>query len=248
MTWVDPILNLAQKAVDSVADHWPAPEVTKEQLAAARVIAHRGAFGPGIKENLCTSLSECATAGIWGAEFDVRWTPDETPVLLHDPLPDRSRADRLDTAVQNPGGHTHMMIEVKEPLSPARERILKAMLGGLTPVTDYHFLTLDPAFLEGCQIFPKSAFVYVTETRPRRASAYVLENRWGGIAGHYLLINDRIISRHKEAGQAVGVGFVASPNNLCRQLARGVDWVFSNNAPVLQTWLKARLDGSGGAG
>lgn len=237
------ILNMAQSAVDLVTDLWPADQPPATVLKAAKIVAHRGAFGPGPKENLCTSLEACASANIWGAEFDVRWTPDEVPVLMHDPLPDRSLADPLRRAVASLGGKTHLMIEMKEPVTPDRELALQRLLGHLKPVSDFHFLTLNPSFLEACRIFPKCCFIYVTELRPGAASEYVLENGWGGLAGHYLLMSDRLVARHKAAGQSVGVGFVASPNNLCRQLGRDVDWLFSNNAPLLQAWLDARLDG-----
>jgi glycerophosphoryl diester phosphodiesterase len=57
---------------------------------------------------------------------------------------------------------------------------------------------------------------------------------WGGIAGHYLLATDKIISRHHGGGQRVGTGFADSRRCLFREVARGVDWIFSNRAARMQ--------------
>lgn len=237
-----PLLEIVQSAVDGIADHWPAPSISKDQLDAAKIIAHRGAFGPGSHENLCDSLVQCRLDKIWGVEFDVRWNAQEIPILMHDPLPDRSRADKLSRVIAELSGRCHLMIEIKEPLNASREFQLIELLEGLKPVTDYHFLTLDPELFVTSQSLPKESWVLVTETKPAWASDFVLKNGWGGVAGHYLLMSNKVLARHRAAGQRVGVGFIGSPNNLCRQLARDVDWVFSNHAPLLQKWIKARIE------
>jgi glycerophosphoryl diester phosphodiesterase len=56
----------------------------------------------------------------------------------------------------------------------------------------------------------------------------------GGIAGHYLLLNDRIKQRHIQAGQKIGTGFIRSRNCLYREMNRGVEWIFSNEAVSMQ--------------
>jgi glycerophosphoryl diester phosphodiesterase len=267
MSFTNRLIHWAEKSSDVIVDLWPAPTISDDQLRQAKIVAHRGFRGPGAKENTCSSLGECHTHGVWGVEFDVRWTMDDVPILLHDPStarvfgglalwPEKMRAQdlfqrcevaSLAQVVKDLGGRCHLMIELKVPLTAAREETLALVLQSLTPVIDYHLLTLNPDFLMNLKRFPRDCFVFVTELDIASASVFVTQHRWGGIAGHYLMLTERLIQSHHEAGQKVGVGFVASPNNLCRQLGRGVDWVFSNHAPALQAWRQARLDRSQGS-
>ncbi len=59
-------------------------------------------------------------------------------------------------------------------------------------------------------------------------------NGWGGIAGHYLLAANGLVTRHHRLGQGIGTGFADSRRCLFREVARGVDWVFSNRAAQMQ--------------
>jgi glycerophosphoryl diester phosphodiesterase len=47
-----------------------------------------------------------------------------------------------------------------------------------------------------------------------------------------------LIARHKACGQKVGTAYPASRNCLFREINRGVDYIFSNNAGELQAILK----------
>jgi glycerophosphoryl diester phosphodiesterase len=76
-------------------------------------------------------------------------------------------------------------------------------------------------------------------------SRLALRRRYGGIAGHYLMLSDRLIARHQQAAQETGTGFVESRNCLFRELNRGVHWIFSNHAAGLQAMRNALLAGSG---
>lgn len=259
---METLLQIAQTTADLAHQWWPAPVVNNEILRQAKVVAHRGARGPGLHENSLASIREARRHGIWGIEFDVRWSQDQVPVLLHDPstarlFPGTSHcpgdvpvADlvrhcplpTLGEVLHDLGRSCHLMIEVKEPLSVERENILLRLLTEFEPVRDFHILTLEPKLLSECRRLPREALVLVTDVNPGWGSDYVLKNSWGGVAGHYLFMTEKRRERHHRAGQRVGVGFVASPNNLCRQLARGVDWVFSNHSLALQAWIQHRLD------
>jgi glycerophosphoryl diester phosphodiesterase len=59
-------------------------------------------------------------------------------------------------------------------------------------------------------------------------------NAWGGMAGHYALIGQRHIEGMHHRGFQIGTGFVNSRNCLYREVARGVDWLFSDQALALQ--------------
>ena len=57
-----------------------------------------------------------------------------------------------------------------------------------------------------------------------------LTNGYGGLLGHYTLLNQRRLRQLKRHHKKVGVGFIASPNNLKRQLNRQIKWLFTNDA------------------
>ena len=67
-----------------------------------------------------------------------------------------------------------------------------------------------------------------------RFSRLAAANGWGGLAGHYLLATDGLVNRHHRLGQAVGTGFADSRRCLYREVAREVDWIFSNRAARMQ--------------
>ena len=74
----------------------------------------------------------------------------------------------------------------------------------------------------------------VAELNVASLSKVSMQRGYAGLAGHYLLITPGIMRRHQRAGQWVGTGFPRSRNGLLREVNRGVEWVFSNNAVRLQ--------------
>ena len=50
-----------------------------------------------------------------------------------------------------------------------------------------------------------------------------------------LLLSGKLIERHHRHGQQLGSGFAASRYGLYRELNRGVDWVFTNDALRLES-------------
>ena len=58
--------------------------------------------------------------------------------------------------------------------------------------------------------------------------------KYHGIAGHYALITDALVNKHHMQNQCVGTGYISSKNCLLRELNRGVDWIFTNQAVKLQ--------------
>ena len=57
-----------------------------------------------------------------------------------------------------------------------------------------------------------------------------IEQDYGGVMGHYLLLNNRRLRQLTNAGQKAGVGFVDSEQSLKRELNRGILWLFTNQA------------------
>ncbi len=250
---------MLQSLCDTAFALWPQPLPTREQVAKAKIIAHRGLTGlSGDRENSLTSFRRCRDAGVWGVELDVRWSQDNIPFVLHDEEPNRiypktkikpsqenfstlkklcPDIPSLEQVLDNCAGRTHLMIELKEPLDSERQERLKSLLDGFEACTDYHLLSLQPSFFRDLGGFPREALILVALTNTRQISQEVLNQGYGGIAGHYVLINRRILKLHQQRGHKVGVGFVASQNNLYRELMRGIEWIFTNRAVVLQSYL-----------
>jgi len=199
------------------------------------------------------AFSRVADAGGWGLEFDVRWTRDQEPVVIHDV--DTRRVFNIELVVANVsfaelreqlpevpalaevvdrfGGTYHLMIELKRDergVTEARAKRLREIFVNLTPGVDYHFLALKFDLFELVAFAGKEAFLPVAELDTGAFSREALERDLGGVCGHYLLLNRDMIRRHHGQRQKVGVGFVASRFGFYRELNRGVDWIFTNHA------------------
>ncbi|HSO18364.1 MAG TPA: glycerophosphodiester phosphodiesterase family protein [Desulfosarcina sp.] len=239
------------------------------RLAAARLVAHRGAYdNRSIFENTLAAFETFDRAGGWGIELDVRWTREGVPVVSHDPdgrrlfgVP-RPIADMdlatlqrrlplvptLASVVTRFGGRRHLMVEIKclfqdDPVL-SRER-LQRQLGGLHPGRDYHLLSLDARLLERLAFAPSQACLPIARVNPGPAALAAIAHAWGGIAGHYALMRRPHIAALHHRGFGVGTGFVNSVNCLYRELLRGVDWLFSDRALALQRVL-SRAQRKGG--
>lgn len=227
---------------------------------AARIIGHRGdTRGGRLPENSRAAFDALLDAGVWGMEFDVRWTADLEPVVLHDPdlrrvfglrerLTDLSFAalrrhcpevPHFAEVVDRYGGRLHLMIELKaEPYpDPDRQRRrLAELLAGLEPGADYHVLALEPALFAHVPEMPREAWLPVARVNVAEMSAFALQNGCGGLAGPAPLLSSTHLDRHRKAGQAIGVGFPFTRGLCERELLRGVDWLFSNHALRLARW------------
>ncbi len=234
----------------------PLPDA--ERLAHCKIVSHRGEYdNRRILENTVAAFEQVAAAGVWGIECDVRWTRDAVPVVLHDPNLSRlfhigldieqvawrelragfDSVPSLSEVVSRFGGRLHLMIEIKAcswPGPQRQNRTLAEALEPLEPIRDYHILSLNPLQQPPPPFLPQKALLAIAYTFPDRLSQWVLENRWGGLCGHYLLMRKAIINKHLRRGQRVGTGFVHSRNCLFRELNRGVEWIFSNRALALQ--------------
>jgi glycerophosphoryl diester phosphodiesterase len=71
-----------------------------------------------------------------------------------------------------------------------------------------------------------------------RLSRLALQAGFAGVAGHYALVGAAAIRRHHAAGQRVGTGYPRSLPVLVRELNRQVDWIFSNHAGRVQSWIR----------
>lgn len=258
------LMRLADALCDRRA--YPVPE--RRRLKGCKIIAHRGSHDNHlILENTLAAFQRAVDAGVWGIEMDIRWTRDRVPVVFHDPDLNRLYGRRetiamftlselqrqwpaipsLSEVVSRFGKRIHLMIEVKQQPLPGirvQEEGLEAVLRPLEPVRDYHLLTLDPKALQPFTRIPPEAQVAVAESWPGSSSRWVLRHGWGGICGHYVLMGATMMRHHHLKHQRVGTGYIASRSCLFRELSRGVDWIFSNHAEMLQTIILSELIGT----
>ncbi len=238
------------------------PQRTPSPLLARNVqlVAHRGAHKYGIKENTLKGFEICIDHQIWGIEFDIRWTKDHEPILLHDInakhifhrpdiIPNQltifelkkelPEIPTLEEVVQKFGQKIHFMIELKECFSSHSLQIERLMqvLSPLQPINDYHFLSLHPKELLSFLKTPKEAMIGVSILNTRTISKAVTANSMGGHCGHYLLLNKKMQKKHEAFKQKVGTGYVSSRNSLYREIQRGVEWIFTNNPIEIQNEL-----------
>lgn len=251
------------RMVDMVFEMWPQPVPAEGRLDRCKIVAHRGGHDNlNVYENTLDAFDAARRAGVWGIEFDIRWTRDRLPVVFHDRDLRRIFGSRqeiggmtrkelrrtfpqipfLEEVVERYGGDMHLMVEIKsqagvEPSVAARR--LSDVFEGLSPETDYHFLSLDPGLFRWVDFVAPTACLPVAQLNLRQMSRSAIENGYKGVAGHYLLVTRRVMVRHKTRGQMIGTGYIRSKNSLFRELGRGVDWIFSNDAQKLQHILDA---------
>lgn len=246
--------NTAMRAADRVAAGRPQPVPSPDALHNCKIIAHRGEHdNAGIIENTLHAFEAARAHGVWGIECDVRWTADLVPVIHHDPDCGRlfgnpapinqltfkqlrsqmPQIPSLAELVDEFGGNTHLMLEIKAEHYPEpgqQKIILQEQLSSLVPGRDYHFLALAPGLFETVDFVDRRFCFAVSQFNAARLSRAVLAGHYGGLHGHYLLLNDRLKQRHEMAGQRLGTGFISSENCLFRELNRGIEWIFSNDA------------------
>lgn len=245
----------------------PRQAPSMENLAKCKIISHRGQHD-NIKvfENTLTAFDHALdTDGIWGIELDFRWTKDLIPVVTHDPdlkrlfdsdiiisettlaeLKNRCpQVPTLEEVLQRYGGKLHLMVEAKEEHYPQPEKqnkILANLFAQLQAKKDFHLLSLVPEMLVLLNFVGTSAKLLVAVFNAKNLSKISLTENYAGLGGHYLLLNHKLVRKNLDCGQKIGVGYPKSKNNLFREINRGVEWIFCNDAvevsSILQTELK----------
>jgi glycerophosphoryl diester phosphodiesterase len=245
------------RLMDFFFDRWPRPMPAADRLNHCKLISHRGEHDNiTVLENTLDAFERAAAAGAWGIELDVRWTRDGVPVVFHDAdlrrlhgLPERiDRLTRqalrqrapdipsLGEVVDRFGSRLHLMIEIKQvqwPAAASQSRSLRGALAALAPVEAYHLMALKPEVLARLSGFPSRSLVAIAYHWPDRLSRWVTHHQWGGLCTHYALMRKSIMRRHQARGQRIGTAYPASRNCLFREINRGVDWIFTNNAARL---------------
>jgi glycerophosphoryl diester phosphodiesterase len=254
--------------LDDFYARWPQAVPDRDRLQHCKIISHRGAYDHrDIFENTMAAFDRAKVQGVWGIEFDLRWTKDLHPVVIHDAdlrrvfgfnfgirqatlaeLKSRCpRVPSLAEMIQRYGEKIHLMIEIKAEHYPdpvRQNRILEELLSPLTPEEDYHLLTLMPEMFNLIKCVPRSTFLPVAHFNFLRLSKLAIEQNYSGLAGHYFLLTRSRLKRHKKFQQKLATGYVNSKNCLFRELNRGVEWIFSDNAVELQKVVNQLLQAS----
>ena len=215
--------DLAQRLADAWFSLWPRPRPARERVERCGIVSHRGEHDNRTRrENTLTAFAAARAGGVWGIEFDLHWTRDYEPVVLHDPDTRRvfgidlvvAEVDFADLRARVPevpslaeviagfGGDLHLMMELKRDPLPDLERKrarLRELFAPLTPVTDYHVLALAPDLFAPMDFAGETAFIAVAELNvaatSQRALAPVLVET---LADHFAL------RRHRRAVPAPG--------------------------------------------
>ena len=247
------------KCIDDIYARVPRPLPDREKLDGCRIISHRGAHdNRTVFENTLAAFDRLLNAGVWGIEFDIRWTRDLHPVVFHDESLQRcfdsslnireltlaelkssyAMIPTLKEVIDNYANKLHLMIELKKEIYPDpvyQSRVLQDLFAALEPTVDFHILSLKPELFKMVAWLPPAVFLPVAELNVSCCSGLSLRESYGGILGHYLLLRDSVLKKHQSHHQKVGTGFVNSKRCLFRELNRGVHWIFSDNAVNLQS-------------
>ncbi len=231
-------------------------------LAEVSLIAHRGAHDKNkiVIENTDAAFARALNLGCWGIEFDVQQTLDRVLVINHDSTLKRlwgkdvaigeltfrelrqlvPQVPSLTEVVRNYSKHLHLFIELKAPFT-AEAQLIES-LSQLNPCEDYHLLSLDKEIFASFSQFPNKALLLVAgHNNVKEFCQLSLEKKYGGVLGHYLLLNNRRLKQlQTDKDQVFGVGMIDSKYALYRELNRGIQWLFSNNIPLLESCLQEK--------
>jgi glycerophosphoryl diester phosphodiesterase len=244
--------------VDSLYTVYPQPFPGIARLQQCKIISHRGEYdNRTVFENTLPAFDRARDQGVWGIELDIRWTNDLQPVVIHDPDLHRlfnlelrvkdlgldelkqqcPQVPSLQEVIQRFGKRLHLMLEIKAEHYPdpwRQNRVLQDLLSPLEPQTDFHLLSLTPQMFNLIDFVPASTFIPVAQLNFARFSQLALQEGYRGFAGHYLFLTTPLLRKHHLHQQKMGTGYIKSKNCLFRELNRGVEWIFSNNAGELQ--------------
>ena len=154
----------------------------------------------------------------------------------------------LETVVARYGRHLHLMIEVKDAGQTRPDRINRGLaeaLAALEPERDFHIMSMSLAMLSTVEALPRRACLPIAGLNVRAAARAVHTHGFGGLTGHYALIGRRRIAALHRRGRRIGTGFVNSRGCLFREMARGIDWLFTDRAQLLRRILRRGAGVSG---
>jgi glycerophosphoryl diester phosphodiesterase len=260
--WLDDLLLDVTDALFALRP--PAP-VTPQQAARSRIVSHRGRRdNRSVFENTFAAFDPLRGSGVFGLECDVRWTRDLVPVVYHDPDLRRLHGDPAPLAelsweelhrrrpeiptlhdhVRRYTGEFHLMVEIKFERYPDATAQNRRFAEALAPALEHgrcHVLSLVPEMFGWLPAIPPARTMGVARLNTGAIAAEALAAGRGGFSCHYALLDTATIAARHAAGGGVGVGFPCSRAVLHREIARGVDYIFTNRALELERWRQDAL-------
>ena len=260
------IENLFMATMDSCYRLIPQATPSLAQLKNCKLVSHRGERDNiTVFENTLESLGKAVENSIAGIEFDIRWTQDLVPIVFHDTNCQRIFNDDLvigevsfqklrekfplipsfREVIEAFGKKSHLFIEIKKENFPELEKqqsILKDHLQVLEEGTDFHVITLDPETLPIVNFLDSKTKGVVSDINFSKMASYAREHNLGGLLGHYLFLNNKFTKQFHENKQFIATGYVNSKNLLFREVNRGVDWIFSNDAIMINQIRKQAIE------
>jgi len=254
MTVLQSLENFLQLAADGYFAMVPRKRPDQKSLQNCRIVSHRGEHdNKTVFENTLPAFDTILENGIWGIEFDIRWTSDLHPVVIHDadckrvfgsPLviaentlaqiqAEIPQIPSLKQVIDRYARKIHLMVEIKrEKFSNIEVQLqtLENLFAELTPAQDYHLLALQTDLFDVFDFVPNDAMLPVAELNLHAMSMRAAHNKYAGVCGQYLLISHRVIKKHNQQQQKIGTGFTRSRFCFYRELNRNVEWIFTNHA------------------
>jgi glycerophosphoryl diester phosphodiesterase len=261
--WLD---DLFLDATDALYALRAPARVTAGQAARTRIVSHRGERdNRRVFENTFAAFDPLRGSGVFGLECDVRWTRDRVPVVYHDPDLRRLHGDTRRLAdlswdelraarpeIPTLGAHVrrytaefHLMIEIKHepyPEPPLQNQRFAEALAPALAANRCHVLSLVPEMFDWLPAIPARQTMGVARLNAAAIGAEALARGRSGFSSHFAVLSDAAIARHHAAGQCVGCGFPRSRPVLHREIARGVDYIFTNEARELERWRRASAE------
>lgn len=256
------VANFVVACADKAIALFPQRRPTAEQLGNVQIISHRGQRDDiKVFENTFAAFDPLIGSAVTGIEFDIRWTKDLVPVVAHDADMQRVLKDKrvianitqaelratrpeiptLDEMIERYSPHFFLTIELKHERwrdFEVQQQRLTACLKKLKSGVDYIIMSFDTDLLQRLDSIPNSAKLGIAHSNVADVSAVALSDNWAGIGGHYLMLSKKIIAKHHAAGQKIALGFPHSKNSLFREVKRGADWVFCDDALRVVDWLQ----------
>lgn len=268
------LLTLAEHCTNQVFAALPKGLSQGPALASIQLIGHRGdhdgrertaikTLEGRVAENTIAAFDRCLAAGVWGIEFDLQWTRNGVPMVIHDvdagrvfnrpdvvvaELTDQQLRQRcplipsLEQVIDRYAGRLHLMIELKaETWRRQYAQTLVALLNPLVATADYHLLSLNTNIFRDLTDIAPHAHLPVATANTQKVYEYAIKHPCAGMSGHFVLLNRRMRSRLAAQQKNWGTGFIGSHGALRKEIRSGTRWLFSNHAVSLQVAVNQAL-------
>ncbi|MEU0572151.1 glycerophosphodiester phosphodiesterase [Nonomuraea sp. NPDC005983] len=253
-------------APGGVADPPVPAAATIRTCSSPEPVSHRG-YADAVSENTITAFDRALAAGSDRVEFDVRFTRDHHPVLMHDPTVERTtsgfgrvssmslarfRALRTTDGQHPPtlfqvlaalrGRVAEVLVELKVVPDAADLRFLQATYRLLNAYQWASMTSFSPAALKAVGSIPARKGLLATSA-PQTA----LARQFSFIGVRYDSLTRSRVRAYRKAGVAV---YAWTPNTSAawRRLADyGVSRIITDRTSVYLAWARRACDGRGPA-